>query len=52
MKYHTQDFSLKARVQSPGLGWTKGMGPRPKLIFCRNMVMLHIQLKATTDAAS
>ena len=31
MKYIKSEFSLKARVQSPG--WTKGVGQTPKVIF-------------------
>ena len=43
MKHIKRDFSLMVRVRSPG--WIKEVWLMPNIIFLRNMVTLHIQLK-------
>ena len=43
MKHIKRDFSLKA---------SRSEAPRPKSFFFQNMVMLHINLKLTTLAAT
>ena len=50
MKQIKQDFSQKAWVQSPGVDLR--VGAKAKIELFRNMVMLHIRLKLTTNAAT
>ena len=50
MKQIKQDFSRKAWVQSPGVDL--GVGAKAKIELFRNIVMLHIRLKLTTNEAT
>ena len=50
MKHIKRDFSLKAWVRAPGVGF--GAGAEAEIKLFQNMVMLHIKLRLMTFAAT